>query len=244
MASESVEISEATAVAPSAGSCLSAESVSKLSTPLEEGEAYARQILQRQWFRGFSELKSKANLNEATLLLLLNHTTGAKKPKGGDGEKQSEEWSEWQQLQGSAAGEDKFAQDRARGEFLYEESKQREELQWEELADIFCLQLLMEESLRRVEQVEESMAMLQLIHDVMKPKARQRYIYAWGIVTTVAFPPLWSEMERVRSSQRHKPAYMRLPPTSCRIPIEPNPYWKSWELPAPPVALIQAQSEL
>ncbi|RNF11034.1 hypothetical protein TraAM80_01161 [Trypanosoma rangeli] len=243
MASESVEPSQVRAVVPSAEYCLSAESVSTLFMPLEEGEAYARQILQRQWFRGFSELKSKANLNATTLLMLQKHTTGAEGPKENDGEKQREEWDEWQQ-QGSVVGADKFAQDRARGEFLYEESKQRGELEWEELADIFCLQLFMEENLRRVEQVEESMAMLQLIHDVMKPKTRQRYIYAWGVVTTVAFPPLWSETERIRSSQRHKPAHMRLPPTTCRIPIEPDPYWKSWELPAPPVALIQAQSEL
>ncbi|RNF19343.1 uncharacterized protein Tco025E_04207 [Trypanosoma conorhini] len=243
-ASDSVDLSQAEAVVSSVGSYVSVEGLSQLLAPLEEGEVYARQVLQNQWFRGLSALKTKANFDKATLVMLQKHTTGAVTANGDEEEEEEQEdWKNGGQQRGSVAGMDKFSQDRRRGQFLYEECMQREELEWEEFAEVSQLHLFMEENLERVAQVEESMTMLQLVHDVMKPKARQRYIYAWGIVTTVSPPPAWSEVERIRCSQRHKPAYMRFPPPTCRIPIVPDPFWKPWELPAPPVGLIQAPPE-
>ncbi|EKF38076.1 hypothetical protein MOQ_001718 [Trypanosoma cruzi marinkellei] len=220
-----------------------AEGLCTILGPLEAGETYAREILQRQWFRGFSALKAKSDMEEAGMAMLRKHGLGAENPQADDGANEQKEEEEEEELQqrhqhvGMAA--ERVKQQRQRGELLYEERTERQEMEREEFEGISKLQLQMEENLSRLAQEEESMAMLQLIHDVMKPKFRQRYIFAWGIVTAVASPPTWSELDRIRCSQRHKPAYMRLPPLTCQIPIEPNPFWKSLESYTEPVGLIR-----
>ncbi|EKG05934.1 hypothetical protein TCSYLVIO_002982 [Trypanosoma cruzi] len=243
MAMDSAELSQRDTAVLGGELFTPAEGMCTILGPLEAGETYAREILRRQWFRGFSALKAKSDLEKAGMAMLRKHGLGAEDPRESDGANEQEEEEEEEELHqrqrhvGMAA--ERFKQERKRGELLYEERKERQEMEWEEFEGISGLQLQMEENLSRLAQEEESMAMLQLIHDVMKPKFRHRYIFAWGIVAAVAHPPPWSELDRIRCSQRHKPVYMRFPPLTCQIPIEPNPFWNSLESYTGPAGLIR-----
>lgn len=181
-------------------------------------------------------------------MMLRKHGFGAENPSEGNGggegdDEECEEEDEGSQQRARTAAE-KFVQDRQRGEFFYQESTARGALEQEEFECISQMQIIMQEDLARLAEEEESMMMLRLVQDVMKPKLRQQYIFAWGLVTAVAPPPLWSEVDRIRCSQRHKPEYMRAPPLTCRVPIEPSPFWEPWEPVTPKHCLIRMRSDM
>ncbi|ORC84781.1 uncharacterized protein TM35_000411510 [Trypanosoma theileri] len=205
-----------------------------LLSALEDGEAYARRILKQQWFRGYSALKAKAELESAGISLLQKHGMG--------GEESSAVEEVPQDSTGAAAA--KFRQDRERGEFLYREYTERGELEMEEFFALSELQLNMQETLERFMLEKEAMEMLNLVSDVLKPKIRWRYVYAWGIVTAASSAPTFSDMNRIRCTQRHKPAYMRVPPRTCTVPIEPNPFWEPVEVESTSIQRIQMRSEV
>ncbi|KEG09111.1 hypothetical protein DQ04_05791030 [Trypanosoma grayi] len=214
----------------------SVESERTFFAPLAEGESYARQIMEKQWFRGMSSIKGKAELELASISMLQKHGFG--------GRNASEDGQEEEGQQGRRnTTEGGMQHDRKRGEFLYRESTERIELERDEHFGISVLQLIMEEDLERIAMEEEAFVRLQLVCDVMRPKIRWRYIFAWGIMKAVASPPSWSEMERIRPTQRQKPAYLRVPPPTCPVPIEPNPFWEPWEGMESTRLMIQMGSE-
>lgn len=222
-----------------------AENTEAVVAPLLDGETFARRILESRWFREFSVIKSKAVLDAAGFAMLKKHAltrdstiNGNGKESGSGKERESKGVVTIDDNCGGAADDvgrrrsvvvagsrqasvsrELFKQQRRQSEYLCSERAERDEIEREEMCEICQLRLIMEEDLMRVTLVEEFTARLQLIYDVMKPKVMWRYIFAWGIVTATARPPVWREKERIRCSQRHKPAHLRSREITCRSPF-------------------------